>query len=479
MAMFNFNDTIPTAPAGAVNVRWQEQKTNINSVSAYVPAATSALPGVLKLSGNGNDVLLGDGSWGAPTIPEATDTKFGGIKLPLDASKFLTGNGTWQYITVPAATTTTVGGLQLPGDASKFFSGDGTWQIITIPNASTTVTGGIKLSGDDAQFLAGDGSFKALPEASTTTAGTIQLEPTGDNSKFLSGDGTWKANSSSVEGLSLVTTTTAYTVTDLDHCKLLVMNPQFQYKAPSVVRNASVRGGSTTMTCSNPVTAGNFILAIFSCAASTTGVTSVTDNAGNVYTKLDTYNLTGASNICIWYAANVKAISTITVASSSTIYQARFIEVKDSVAIDTAKYLTAPAASGVLTVPTLTTANANELVFAIGVCFSGSNSFALRDTTGWTNRNMVDGTSGYLQVYSKLITAAATSVITQWNSSVSDNLVMVTLALVGDYDGPTNAVTLPNPNTLRNGFRTAFSNIGTRKVTISPSTGNIDGSTNP
>jgi Phosphoesterase family len=87
---------------------------------------------------------------------------------------------------------------------------------------------------------------------------------------------------------------------------------------PHLVQSAGATGGSTstalTATLPNPSTAGDLlVLSAGVFAGPTNSLTSVTDSAGNLWKKINAWNVAGHySDGEMWYAANVAATTTVT-----------------------------------------------------------------------------------------------------------------------------------------------------------------------
>jgi len=150
----NLNDTTPSAPAGAVNAKWQADSNNPRNVSAYIPAATSSSPGVVPTPPNDATKFL-DGTAQFDTIKDTdlstSDVSTNNVssakhgfapKAPADATKFLNGAATPDYAQVKdsdlAISDVTTNNVSItkhgfvpkaPNDATKYLDGTGAWSV--------------------------------------------------------------------------------------------------------------------------------------------------------------------------------------------------------------------------------------------------------------------------------------------------------------------------------------------------------------
>jgi hypothetical protein len=93
---FNFSDTTPTAPTGAVNAKWQSDASTTPNVSAYIPAATSTSCGVVKPDGS--------------TITIATDGTISAVASSSSNALPTTGGVLTGSLTAPELDATTING---------------------------------------------------------------------------------------------------------------------------------------------------------------------------------------------------------------------------------------------------------------------------------------------------------------------------------------------------------------------------------
>jgi hypothetical protein len=145
MSQQNFNDTIPSAPSGAVNIKWQGDASNPRNISAYVEL--TAIGGVDTQSGASYTiaasdvaklVLFTDSSAIAVTLPAATVSGFG------NGFYFLAKAGAAGTVTITPTTSTINGASTLvltSGQWAVIFS-DGTNYFACVSSGGSTSTPG-------------------------------------------------------------------------------------------------------------------------------------------------------------------------------------------------------------------------------------------------------------------------------------------------------------------------------------------------
>jgi hypothetical protein len=152
------------------NVRW----TTINAATGNIAS--------LNLTGNGAQVLAGNGAWITPvTAGNVGQANFNG-----NSTTYLRGDGNWANIPIP---TGNVANTNYTGNSSVFLNGAG--QFITVPGSGGGNIGTVNLSGNTSTFLRGDGTFTAVPGAGGGNVGTANFN--GNSSTYLRGDAQWAA----------------------------------------------------------------------------------------------------------------------------------------------------------------------------------------------------------------------------------------------------------------------------------------------
>lgn len=98
----NYNDTLPAAPSGSVNNKWQtDASASPVPISTYTPPMTSTEPGAVPTPPNdATKVLRGDATWGAPpaaslTLEELTDVA---ITSPSDGDMVVWNAATSKWV---------------------------------------------------------------------------------------------------------------------------------------------------------------------------------------------------------------------------------------------------------------------------------------------------------------------------------------------------------------------------------------------
>lgn len=150
-AEYNLNDTIPAAPSGSVNVRWQKDGNDPENISAYVPSATN----------------LYDVTWALPGPPFVGVTY---LVIPFRlvanyAANFANSSG--RCLTNPAATATfTLKKLTAGGVLSTI----GTFVISTSGVFTFASTGGLAQS-----FAIGDSLLIVTPSPADATLADVAI----------------------------------------------------------------------------------------------------------------------------------------------------------------------------------------------------------------------------------------------------------------------------------------------------------------
>ncbi len=162
--------------------------------------------------------------------------------------------------------------------------------------------------------------------------------------------------------------------------------------APHLVQTASgtETAASTSLSGSFPTQTGGGDLLVLSASeynGATNHITSVTDTAGNKWTLIGSYNLSGHnSNGEMWYAANTSPTLTVTVHNSSAAFES--FEVQEFAGMATTPLDVATGTSNTSTTPasgSVTSTVANEL--AVGFIAGHGNSEAISVTSpGYTSQ---------------------------------------------------------------------------------------------
>lgn len=172
------------------SVRWivRDTRSEATTVSSGLMSASDKI----KLNGypsktTGNSKFLReDGTWQISyTLPKATSNTLGGMIVGNNLT--VDGNGKV--------------GVSLSGNANQVLKGNGTWGIIdsyTLPQASTTALGGVKIS-DKTGVTVGSGGIISLTAASKSAIGGIKFP--GGTGSVLSAEGTWINNQVDIDSL--------------------------------------------------------------------------------------------------------------------------------------------------------------------------------------------------------------------------------------------------------------------------------------
>lgn len=194
--------------------------------------------------------------------------------------------------------------------------------------------------------------------------------------------------------------------------------------------------GSTSTTSTSAFasanTAGNAIIVAIANDGSSGSVTSVTDTAGNTYTRAIEEPSSGDTVSCeIWYCLNVKAQASNVVTANQgfndgVIWAQEWSGLATSSGLDQTKGAkgTATAAS---TGASSTTMQASELVFVAGeLDVSGSNSLSVG--SGYSNFNSASSGTVIGAIESKVVSAtgAQTGAMTSSASGVTWRLALAT-----------------------------------------------------
>lgn len=171
---------------------------------------------LLDTSGNQNQVLRGDGTWGTPTIATSASVAwaditgkpiFGtvsAIDLTANANRYLNGSGafaavTWAQI-VSKPTFGTVSAVSLSGNPGEYLNGVGAWTTISGSGTWAGITGkptfgtvsAVNLNSDAASVLSGVGAWlniSTLPVAwSSVASKPAWLAGNGNVAQYLRGD---------------------------------------------------------------------------------------------------------------------------------------------------------------------------------------------------------------------------------------------------------------------------------------------------
>jgi Calcineurin-like phosphoesterase len=181
-------------------------------------------------------------------------------------------------------------------------------------------------------------------------------------------------------------------------------------------------------------TAGNALVASIAIGAGSTGsVTSVTDSAGNAWTKGPVGFLSGSSTrIELWYRTNAAAVTGVTVnlntAKAASANVAEFRGVAASSALDAAAGNTGTASSTTAATPSITTTNANDVIVA-GINYP-SSTITATPSAAWSplsnfSVSTVNGRAAYR------IVSSTGSWSASWTLSAAANSGGAILALKG------------------------------------------------
>jgi len=275
-----------------------------------------------------------------------------------------------------------------PGSATVTQGGQATTTVSTAVTSGSAQTVALSASGAPAGTTV---SFTpqslTAGQSSTMTVTTTSSTPTGGSTITITGTGTYATHSTTFS---------------------LAVNPV--PSGPALVQTGSAieKSAATSLAGSFPTisTGGDLLVLTASVySGATNRITSVTDSAGNTWTEVSAFDSSGHySDGEIWYAANAKATTTVTVhvASATTISFEilEFSGVATSAPLDAsagASNTGTSASSG-----SATPSSANEL--AVGFVAGHGNSEALTpNAAGYTTEpqqtstgtNTVSVVSGY------------------------------------------------------------------------------------
>lgn len=200
----------------------------------------------------------------------------------------------------------------------------------------------------------------------------------------------------------------------------------------SAANSASSSATSVTVTYSS--TTGNLLVATIHVNTETAiSVSSVTDTAGNTWTKaVNTTSSTGSGNRAeVWYAANATAVTSVTVTiSAAQVHIANISEYSNVATVSPldgtpqgVSRTTCSTGGSACTSPSITTTNADDLLIAmLSVRNSGSPTFT-DPGSPWnalTNVNN-DRPSSYLRAAYQVVATTGTY-STSWGMSASDTV---------------------------------------------------------
>lgn len=192
------------------------------------------------------------------------------------------------------------------------------------------------------------------------------------------------------------------------------------------------------------ITAGNLIV-VGTSNFDTDGLNndvSVTDSVGNTYTKIGSSAEVGTRHVSIWYAKNVIGGASVTFTYNVTVANSDFprIDVVQVAGADTASpldagssasFTTSTTAGTTLTSPSITTALANEILFAMGgdSGTTGTESFAdggcTNNSGAWTvAQSNISGSGMQDALAYAIVSSTGTFCVTQ-TCSVSQNSRML------------------------------------------------------
>ena len=212
-----------------------------------------------------------------------------------------------------------------------------------------------------------------------------------------------------------------------------------------------VTTANTTSTTSMTSTSGNALIAIVAIAAGATAkISSITDSAGNAWVvpsaspnQNPPANFVSGSNtyFAIAYALNAAAITSITVnISASKVFSYNVVEfsgVATSSAVDQSASSSNSTATSPLLTPSITTANANDLI--IGGMSANNNSMTL-GSAGYTALTSMVPVSTMKGVAAYQIVSSTGSYSISWTpgaNAVSGAGIMAFQAAAGGGGGVT------------------------------------------
>jgi Calcineurin-like phosphoesterase/Putative Ig domain len=358
--------TFTAGSSGTFSVTTTGSPTAALSESGALPSGVNFVD-----NGNGTATLSGTPASGSAASYAITITATNGIGTPASQSFTLTVNAPasndFSVAASPTSATVTAGSPTSPTISTAVTSG----ATQSVALSATGAPSGALVSFNPQTINAGQSSTMTVTTSSTTPTGTYPITVTGTGS------------------------TATHTVTFS-----LTVNP-VSTSVPALVQTASATESATSTSLSgsfpSATTAGHLlVLSVSEYTGATNHVTSVTDSAGNTWTRVGAYDVSGHnSNGELWYAANATTVTTVTVHVAAAASMA--FEVQEFSGVATAGPLDVSAGTSntgtTASSGTAASSVANELV--VGFIAGHNNAQAISVTSpGYVNQAQQTTTAG-------------------------------------------------------------------------------------
>lgn len=289
------------------------------------PAITSAASATFNTNVAGSFTVTTTGS-PTPSLSESG-------ALPSGVSFTDNGDGTATLAgtaTSPSSSTLTITAANAVGSVQQTFTlnvvpaGPNDFSISASPGSATVMQGASASTIIDTAVTAGSSQTVGLSASGAPTGATVSFSP---QSMAAGQTSTMMVTTSSSTPTGTFPITVTGTGTSATHSATFYLTVNSATTGPSLVQAGSgtEAAAATSLSGSFPTSsrAGDLlVLAAGVYAGATNHITSVTDSAGNTWTKVGAYDTSGHfSDGELWYAANANPTTTVTVhlASATTV----------------------------------------------------------------------------------------------------------------------------------------------------------------
>lgn len=324
----NLNNTIPVAPADALNIQWQADPASLDptvarNVSAYFSAFTGdtgaggkmgLVPAPPAGAAAAGKVLMADGTWYVPPTPALPS---GAANLVIATPNGSSGLSTPRALVpadLPVATTTALGAVQPDGATIDVAAG-----VISVPTATASALGLVKPDGSTVKILAGVLSAVGSSMSNPMTAegdiivggasGAAIRLGAGTAGQVLQTNGAYAAPGwVTPVGEDPLTTPVVLPAATPDTVCLVVKGSSAPF-TPSFLQGAHGWGNSVPFSVAFPnnISAGSAIIATVSGQYGWPTGSSLTDTLGNTYALVDSGVGGNGWSMAVFVASNSPA----------------------------------------------------------------------------------------------------------------------------------------------------------------------------
>lgn len=217
--------------------------------------------------------------------------------------------------------------------------------------------------------------------------------------------------------------------------------PIGQVLAP--LRLQDVVGSSSTVTTNFSFTSleqGSLLIAAFGVRAnSNSSVTSITDDAGNTWTKAGSSFRTGQNTRCeMWYASNTLPVTTLTITHSNTTFKSwnvsEWADMDIANPLDASAVVTPNNSTTAIVAGPFTPTSSNVLVMAMFNTPTASGNTITEDADGFTAMTNLSNNTTQITKLSFRIVSAPTSVSASWTGSLATQQAGLVVGFRGAND---------------------------------------------